>query len=110
MDECCLSGGLPNPRIQPVAHFVRWQRSAVIGHHGGSCLSFLSGSLLFLTCCRKGVGWLVSKASAGGQPPLVLPFVHSGMERVLPPRASVPRLGKLGGFLSSHGAQPFPPA
>lgn len=43
---------------------------------------------------RKGVGWLVAAAAAqGAPPPLVLPFVHSGMERVLPKGASLPKLG-----------------
>lgn len=44
---------------------------------------------------RKGVGWLVASAAAsGGQPPMVLPFVHSGMEDVLPKGRSLPKLGQ----------------
>ena len=44
---------------------------------------------------RKGVGWLVaSSAAAGAAPPLVLPFVHSGMERILPKGAALPKLGE----------------
>lgn len=43
---------------------------------------------------RKGVGWLVATAAAaGGEPPLVLPFVHGGMERILPKGSSLPKLG-----------------
>jgi hypothetical protein len=43
---------------------------------------------------RKGVGWLVATAAAaGGDPPLVLPFVHGGMERILPKGSSLPKLG-----------------
>lgn len=50
-----------------------------------------------LTRCRKGVGWLVASAAAsGGQPPMVLPFVHSGMEDVLPKGRSLPKLGERG--------------
>ena len=45
---------------------------------------------------RKGVGWLVaSAAAAGSPPPLVLPFVHSGMEHILPKGAALPKLGEL---------------
>lgn len=53
-------------------------------------------ALLSLQLCRKGVGWLVASAAAsGGQPPMVLPFVHSGMENVLPKGRTLPKLGKL---------------
>lgn len=45
---------------------------------------------------RKGVGWLVASAAASGAPPpLVLPFVHSGMERVMPKGRALPKLGEL---------------
>lgn len=48
------------------------------------------------TVCRKGVGWLVASAAASGAaPPLVLPFVHSGMERVMPKGRALPKLGEL---------------
>ncbi|PSC72012.1 phospholipid glycerol acyltransferase family [Micractinium conductrix] len=44
---------------------------------------------------RKGVGWLVASAAAsGGTPPMVLPFVHSGMENILPKGRSLPKLGQ----------------
>jgi hypothetical protein len=40
---------------------------------------------------RKGVGKLVADCS---QPPIVLPFVHSGMEGVMPKGARAPAVGK----------------
>lgn len=40
---------------------------------------------------RKGVGWLVAQCET---PPLVVPFVHSGMERVIPKGAKLPQLGE----------------
>lgn len=43
------------------------------------------------TPCRRGVGWLVASCE---QPPLVLPFVHSGMEKVIPKGAALPQLGQ----------------
>ncbi len=44
------------------------------------------------------MGWLVASAAAsGGPPPLVLPFVHSGMERVMPKGRALPKLGETGG-------------
>lgn len=36
------------------------------------------------------MGWLVASCET---PPLVLPFVHSGMERVCPKGAKLPRTG-----------------
>ena len=44
---------------------------------------------------RKGVGRLVvAAASAGQQPPLVVPFVHAGMEDVMPVGHSLPASGQ----------------
>lgn len=44
------------------------------------------------------MGWLVASAAASGAPPpLVLPFVHSGMERVMPKGRTLPKLGELAG-------------
>jgi monolysocardiolipin acyltransferase len=40
---------------------------------------------------RKGVGRLVAACSS---PPLIVPFVHSGMEKVMPRGALVPKVGK----------------
>ncbi|GAB4819514.1 hypothetical protein N2152v2_006560 [Parachlorella kessleri] len=40
---------------------------------------------------RKGVGWLVAQCE---QPPLVVPFVHSGMEKILPKGAKLPKAGQ----------------
>ncbi|CAK0783341.1 hypothetical protein CVIRNUC_006540 [Coccomyxa viridis] len=40
---------------------------------------------------RRGIGRLVA---ACAQPPLVVPFVHSGMEQVLPKGAAVPKAGR----------------
>ena len=39
---------------------------------------------------RKGVGWLVAACPT---PPLVVPFVHGGMEGVMPKGAALPRTG-----------------
>ena len=39
---------------------------------------------------RRGVGWLVASCPT---PPLVVPFVHSGMDAVMPRGAAVPRPG-----------------
>jgi monolysocardiolipin acyltransferase len=41
---------------------------------------------------RKGVGRLV--AACGERPPLVVPFVHSGMEEVMPRGKALPNIGK----------------
>ncbi|KAJ9526909.1 hypothetical protein QJQ45_017717 [Haematococcus lacustris] len=44
---------------------------------------------------RRGVGRLVAAAAAQGEiPPLVLPFVHSGMQEVAPVGSVLPRTGK----------------
>jgi monolysocardiolipin acyltransferase len=45
---------------------------------------------------RKGVGRLVAACAEGGvrPPPLVVPFVHAGMQDVMPRGALVPRAGK----------------
>ena len=40
---------------------------------------------------RKGVGRLVAACTS---PPLIVPFVHSGMEQVMPRGAVVPKMGK----------------
>lgn len=40
---------------------------------------------------RKGVGKLVASCD---QPPLVVPFVHSGMEQVMPRGKALPNVGK----------------
>jgi monolysocardiolipin acyltransferase len=40
---------------------------------------------------RRGVGWLVAACDT---PPLVVPFVHSGMEGVVPRGAALPRPGR----------------
>ena len=40
---------------------------------------------------RKGVGRLVASCE---QPPLVVPFVHSGMEDVMPRGKMLPAMGK----------------
>ena len=37
------------------------------------------------------MGWLVAQCE---QPPLVLPFVHSGMDKVLPKGAKLPKAGQ----------------
>ena len=64
-------------------------RSAAAAHPHSLCAP--------LPLCRKGVGWLVASAAAsGGQPPMVLPFVHGGMEDVLPKGRSLPKLGERG--------------
>jgi monolysocardiolipin acyltransferase len=40
---------------------------------------------------RRGVGWLVAACE---QPPLVVPFVHTGMEGVVPRGSALPRPGR----------------
>ncbi|GLC44447.1 hypothetical protein PLESTB_000468800 [Pleodorina starrii] len=43
---------------------------------------------------RKGVGRLVASVPPGGPPPLVVPFVHRGMEAVMPRGAVLPAVGQ----------------
>lgn len=45
---------------------------------------------------RRGVGWLAATAAAApaAPPPLILPWVHSGMGEVVPRGAAVPRVGQ----------------
>lgn len=52
---------------------------------------------------RKGVGRLVA---ACGVAPVIVPFVHSGMEKVLPRGSMLPKMGKEVGHLQvvcNHG-------
>ncbi|GFR40957.1 hypothetical protein Agub_g1621, partial [Astrephomene gubernaculifera] len=47
-----------------------------------------------LGAVRKGVGRLVASVPEGSPPPLVLPFVHRGMEGVMPRGAVLPATGQ----------------
>lgn len=47
---------------------------------------------LYINDCRRGIGWLVANCE---QPPLIVPFVHSGMETIMPSGAKLPRAGEL---------------
>lgn len=52
---------------------------------------------------RKGVGRLVAAMPPDGPPPLVVPFVHRGMENVMPRGAVLPAVGQQVGALESVG-------
>lgn len=40
---------------------------------------------------RRGIGWLAANCD---QPPLIVPFVHSGMEKIMPKGSALPKLGQ----------------
>lgn len=47
-----------------------------------------------LTRAKRGVGWLADAAERkGGVAPLIVPYVHDGMQHVQPRRTKVPRVG-----------------
>lgn len=99
-DNRCLSCTGTRPGCGVPAGFTCTACSAPAAHHPSPDSCCMAVWCPLLLCAqgggkmgpvRKGVGKLVASCE---QPPLVVPFVHSGMEQVMPRGKALPTVGK----------------